>query len=114
MASKSEGVRFVPNGDRFDEGSGRKIAVPDGSHARSFDGGAGRAGDSEIEEPVLGRGKFGKGNHVGQTFSGGACTITSDRTAKSGASGRAFFSKPIRRKVAAKTASDGLWRRVRF
>ena len=67
---KSEDVRFVPNGDRFNEGSGRKIAVPDGSHARSFDGGAGRAGDSEIEEPVLGWGKFGKGDHVGPDFLG--------------------------------------------
>lgn len=65
---EGEEVRFVPDGDRLDERSGGKIAVSDGSYARSLDGGAGRAGDSEIEEPVLGRGEFGKGHHVGPDF----------------------------------------------
>ena len=64
-------------------------------------------------KPVLGRGKFGKGNHVGQTFSGGRYDYFRPDGEERGF-GKGFLSKPIRRKVTAKTASDGLWRRVRF
>ena len=63
-------VGCVPDRDRFHEGTGREVAVADGAHARTFDGGAGRAGDSELEDPVLRRGKIGKADHVDPDFLG--------------------------------------------
>ena len=50
---KCKNMWFVPNGDWFDEWSGSKITVSDGTHSGALDGGTGRAGDTKIEEPVV-------------------------------------------------------------
>ena len=59
-----QGVWLVPDRNRFDKGSRGENTVPYGANAFSLDLGGYRASHARFEEPVLGRGKFGKRNDM--------------------------------------------------